>query len=208
MFNLKIPINESNIEILFANALVENLRYGIITLDAMFDMKFEGKLADIFYGDKHTFYFYCMQSVLTAQGNIWNTLFKGCTKSRTISDRTVTLIKVFNVDIKDYPLLNDKNFRNTNEHFDERYYEHDLVVGDYNIIDSETDENTKNEILSTKHLRTIDIVNWKYISYGKKHEKITLDLKQLRDEMYQLLSNLCNYDVRTQRTMKLEGALE
>ncbi len=199
MFNLKIPIDENNLEILFANALVENLRYGIISLDTMFNTEFEGTVAGTFQ-DEHTFYFYHMQSVLTAQGNIWNVLFDNRYEKRIISEnRILKLREIFGIDIERYPLVGNKAFRNTNEHFDARYYEHGLCVGDYNIIDSHTDKETRDIILNTPHLRTIDIENWQYITCDWKKRQIILDLRKLRDEMYDLLMNLCRYDVRTRK---------
>ncbi len=200
MFNLKIPIDENNLEILFANALVENLRYGIISLDTMFYTKFEGEVAGTFE-DEHTFYFFYMQSVLTAQGNIWNVLFNNYFEKRRISqNRILKLREIFNINIEEYPLVGNKAFRNTNEHFDERYYKHGLCVGDYNIIDANTDKEIRDAILNTPHLRTIDIENWQYITCDRNKRQIVLDLRKLRNEMFELLKKLCQYDVRTQTT--------
>ena len=73
MFNRKIEITRENESILFINSVIENLRYGIISLDIMLSCGEE----DIYqkYYDEHTFYFFHMQSVLTAQGNIHNVLY-------------------------------------------------------------------------------------------------------------------------------------
>lgn len=73
MFNRQIEITRKNESILFINAVIENLRYGIISLDMMFNCDEETDFQQ--YYDKHTFYFFHMQSVLAAQGNIWNVLF-------------------------------------------------------------------------------------------------------------------------------------
>ena len=67
MFNRKIEITEENESILFINAVVENLRYGIISLDMMFNCDKDSQYCG--YYDEHTFYFFHMQSVLAAQGN-------------------------------------------------------------------------------------------------------------------------------------------
>ena len=71
MFNRKIEITKENESILFINAVIENLRYAIISLDAILNGGDE--FGD--YYDEHTFYFFHIQSILTAQGNIYNVLF-------------------------------------------------------------------------------------------------------------------------------------
>ena len=73
MFNRKIEITKENESILFVNAVIENLRYGIISLDMMQHHEINNYYND--YYDEHTFFFFHMQSVLTAQGNIYNVLF-------------------------------------------------------------------------------------------------------------------------------------
>lgn len=198
MFNRRIAITEKNIDILFANALIENLRYGIISLDMMFRQKHTKELytEDLYY-DEYTFYFFHMQSVLAAQGNIWNVLFNTFFDKRIVSQEHVKKLRdVFDIDPKDYPLVGNKKFRNTNEHFDERYWQYCSGLGDLNILRKDTPHAIRNEILSTKHLRTIDIENWIYITYDRKGKRIELDLQKLRAEMYQMLSKLCSLDIR------------
>lgn len=53
MFNRRIEITKENESILFINAVIENLRYAIISLDEIFYKKdYSG------YYDEHTFYFF------------------------------------------------------------------------------------------------------------------------------------------------------
>ena len=53
MFNRRIEITKENESILFINAVIENLRYAIISLDEIFYNKdYSG------YYDEHTFYFF------------------------------------------------------------------------------------------------------------------------------------------------------
>ena len=47
MFNCYFELNEENFDILFVNAIIENLKYGIISLDAMFS----GNITDEYYYD-------------------------------------------------------------------------------------------------------------------------------------------------------------
>ena len=167
MFNRKIEITKENESILFINAVVENLRYAIISLDAIFNGRDE--FGD--YYDEHTFYFFHMQSVLTAQGNIYNVLFNDYFGRRQISRERVRKVREdFGIDLKKYPLVGNKKFRNSSAHFDERYYEFN-GVGDMNILRADT----------TKDARGNQIV---------------LDLQELRTEMYEMLSVLCTCDIR------------
>ena len=190
MFNCYLELNEDNVDLLFVNAVLENLKYGIISLDAMFRQE----ITDDFYAyDDYTFYFFHMQSVLTAQGNIANILHNDYfQKNREISaERVSKMRKRLGVDPEKYPLVGNKAFRNTNMHFDERYFSFKDGVGDYNILKESTQPDVRKEILSTPHLRTIDLVNWQYITYDRQKKQITLDLRRLRKEMYDMYFAIC-----------------
>ena len=192
MFNRKIEITKENESILFINAVIENLRYAIISLDIIFN----GGDDCSDYDDEHTFYFFHMQSILTAQGNIYNVLFNNYYKNKKISCERVQKVRDdFGIDLKKYPLVGNKKFRNSSAHFDERYYEFN-GVGDMNILRADTPEEERRQILGTPHLRTLDIDKWVYYSYDVRGNQITLDLQQLRTEMYDMLSELCTCDIR------------
>ncbi len=195
MFNRQIEITRENESILFINAVIENLRYGLISLDMMFNCDEENVYQK--YYDLHTFYFFHMQSVLTAQGNIYNVLYSDFFDRKIVSKERVEKVReAFGVDLTRYPLVGNKKFRNTNAHFDERYYQYN-GVGDMNLLKLDTPERERNAILNTSHLRTIDIVNWIYYSYDGRGEKISLNLRELRNEMYDMLVALCTNDIRT-----------
>ena len=195
MFNRQIEITRENESILFINAVIENLRYGIISLDRMFS----GKILEDYYNnyyDEHTFYFFHMQSVLTAQGNIWNVLYCNYPQKKQISQERVRKVReAFGIDPSRYPLVGNKKFRNTSAHFDERYYQHN-GVGDMNLLKSDTSTSDRNIILNTSHLRTLDIENWVYYSCDDRGSQIRLDLRELRNEMYDMLVLLCTNDIR------------
>ena len=194
MFNRQIEITRENESILFINAVVENLRYGIISLDMMFNCDEENLYQN--YYDEHTFYFFHMQSVLTAQGNIYNVLYNDFYDKKIISQERVRKVReAFGIDLSRYPLVGNKKFRNTNAHFDERYYQYN-GVGDMNLLKSDTPASERNAILSTSHLRTIDVENWIYYSYDGRGRKICLNLRELRNEMYDMLVALCTNDIR------------
>ena len=194
MFNRKIEITEDNESILFVNAVIENLRYGIISLDMMQNYNINNCYND--YYDEHTFYFFHMQSILTAQGNIYNVLFNDYYDRRQVSRERVRKVRdAFGIDLARYPLVGNKKFRNSNAHFDERYYQHN-GVGDMNLLKSDTPTDERRLILETPHLRTLDIENWLYYSYDRRGKQIVLDLRELRNEMYDMLTALCAANIR------------
>ena len=194
MFNRQIEITRENESILFINSVIENLRYGLISLDTMFNYDEESVYQR--YYDEHTFYFFHMQSVLTAQGNIWNVLYCNYPQKRQISQERVRKVREeFGIDLSRYPLVGNKKFRNTSAHFDERYYQYN-GVGDMNLLKSDTPASERNAILNTSHLRTIDVENWIYYSYDGRGRKIRLNLRELRNEMYDMLVALCTNDIR------------
>ena len=194
MFNRQIEITRENESILFINSVIENLRYGLISLDTMFNYDEESVYQR--YYDEHTFYFFHMQSVLTAQGNIWNVLYCNYPQKRQISQERVRKVReAFGIDLSRYPLVGNKKFRNTSAHFDERYYQYN-GVGDMNLLKSDTPASERNAILNTSHLRTIDVENWIYYSYDGRGRKIRLNLRELRNEMYDMLVALCTNDIR------------
>ena len=195
MFNRQIEITRENESILFINAVIENLRYGIISLDMMFN-NVEENICQKYY-DEHTFYFFHIQSVLTAQGNIYNVLYNDYFDRRIVSqDRVKKVREAFGIDLSKYPLVGNKKFRNTNAHFDERYYQYN-GVGDMNLLKADTSIDDRKTILNTSHLRTIDVENWIYYSYDSRGRQLCLNLRELRKEMYEMLVALCTNDIRS-----------
>ena len=94
-----------------------------------------------------------------------------------------------------FPLVGNKKFRNSNAHFDERYYQYN-GIGDMNLLKSDTPADERRQILETPHLRTLDIANWLYYTYDRRGKQIVLDLRELRREMYTMLVALCTSDIR------------
>lgn len=194
MFNRKIEITEDNESILFVNAAIENLRYGIISLDMMQHYNFINYDND--YYDEHTFFFFHMQSVLSAQGNIYNVLFNDYYAYKRVSQERVRKVRdAFGIDLASYPLVGNKKFRNSNAHFDERYYQYN-GVGDMNLLKADTPIDERCSILETPHLRTLGVENWLYYTYDRRGRQIVLDLRELRHEMYTMLAALCTSDIR------------
>lgn len=192
MFNRKIEATKENQDILFVNAVIENLRYGLISLDAILN----GKTTSEYYNDEHTFYFFHVQSLLTAKGNIYNVLFNDYPRNAAICRQRIQKVRdAFGLDLKQYELIKNNDLRNTNAHFDERYYTLNSV-GDLNILKTDTPEVLRNKILSEGSLRTLDLVNCLYISCDKQGGQIVLNLQDLRVQMYNMLMELCIRDIR------------
>ena len=159
---------------------------------------FRQEITEDFYAyDDYTFYFFHMQSVLTAQGNIYNVLYNDYFDRRIVSqDRVKKVREAFGIDLSKYPLVGNKKFRNTNAHFDERYYQYN-GVGDMNLLKADTSIDDRKTILNTSHLRTIDVENWIYYSYDSRGRQLCLNLRELRKEMYEMLVALCTNDIRS-----------
>ena len=92
-------------------------------------------------------------------------------------------------------MVGNKKFRNSNAHFDERYYQYN-GVGDMNLLKPDTPVDERRLILETPHLRTLDVENWLYYSYDRRGKQIVLDLSELRNEMYDMLTALCTSNIR------------
>ena len=194
MFNQYLEMSKENADVIFTNSVIENLKFVIVSLD----MIFKGEVNGDYYFEDYTFYFYHLQNALTSCGNINNVFsdtVKRYRKYESISStRACRLRHAFNVDITQYRCLFDKRFRNANAHFDERYDLFDGIVGDYNTIGRRTPESIKNEIYKEPHIRTLDTENWIYYTYDSKRKRIALNLKELRNEAYDLLYKISNHE--------------
>ncbi|NLH45179.1 MAG: hypothetical protein GX451_03505, partial [Acholeplasmataceae bacterium] len=120
MFNNYFKSDKNNIEFLFANVTVKNVDFALISLSALLD----GENIDYnLYNDEHTFCFFHIQSLLTACGNIYNVFYGFSSKlpSHNNMYRTTLLRNTFGINKSRFPLVFQKEVRNTNEHFDERF---------------------------------------------------------------------------------------
>lgn len=113
--------------------------------------------------------FFHIQSILTACGNIFNIFYNYSGFSRQyVTERCIRLRNLLNIYKKDYPLVSQKEVRNTNEHFDERYEEMQGNVGDYNLLDRDTDPYIRSVIQMNNHLRTFDKETGIYHTFMRK----------------------------------------
>ena len=192
MLNRYFRVDGNNsIDFMYANIAVENIYFAQISLDHIFD---PGKNEIGIYHDEHTYYFFYIQSLLTACGNIANVFYNpGGYNGPQSTERSRRLREELDVNKGKYPLIFQKEVRNTNEHFDERYEEFGGYLGDYNLIDRNTDPYMRAVIQTNPHLRTYDKENHIYHTFIRKHghfEKFEYDLVALRRELGEMLDTI------------------
>lgn len=188
MLNRYFKADGNNPDFLYANISVQNIYFALISLDHIFNDAFYNVGI---YHDEHTYYFFHLQSLLTACGNISNVFYNhGGFGGKDATQRSARLRKSFNITKKEFPLFFQKEFRNTNEHFDERLEQFGYVVGDLNILDENTEPYMRAVINTNPHLRTFDKKNYTYITYDRKLQPITYDLRELREELNIMLERI------------------
>ena len=192
MFNKYIETDGSNKEFIFANIALKNIDFALISLDYIFNHSdFE---RDIYY-DEHTFYFFHIQSVLNACGNLYDIFYnlrsyiRGA-RNVNPSIRSDQLRRALGVSMCDFPTIFNKEARNTNAHFDERYDVAGYIVGDYNLLDENTEPFIRESIIDNYHLRTYDKTNFIYYTFNGSGRKISYDLRVLRTELVNLRTRI------------------
>lgn len=171
-----------------SRSAVRNIDFALISLNAIFyDTGYDAAI----YHNKNLFYFFHMQSILDACASVSDIFFyylrkRGrYSKDRSI-ERSLELQDAFGINPKDYPLITSKECRNTNTHFAERYDSYVKGIGDYNVITENTDAKIRDEIMSTPHLRTLDLMTYTYYSYNSRYKKIEYDLKEVNRQLIKL----------------------
>ena len=185
MLNRYFEASEDNIDFMYANIAVKNIYFALISLDYIFNHPdFDIGI----YHDEHTFYFFHIQSLLTACGNITNVFYNySGSNGRQVTARCKRLRDSLNIRKTDFPLIFQKEVRNTNEHFDERYEQFHGALGDYNILSENTDPYMRAVIQTNPHLRTYDKESGVYYTYNRKMERIEYSLRDLKDELWRML---------------------
>ena len=192
MFNRYIETDGSNKEFIFANIALKNIDFALISLDYIFNhSNFECGI----YHDEHTFYFFHIQSILNACGNLYDIFYnirthiwgdRNANPNVNPSIRSDQLRKTFGVHKRNFPTIFNKEARNTNTHFDERYDVAGYIVGDYNLLDENTEPLIRDIINDNYHLRTYDKTNFIYYTFNSNWRKIRYDLKTLERELVAL----------------------
>lgn len=175
-------------DFLYANIAMKNIHFALISLNHIL---YKADFSVGIYHDEHTYYFFHIQSLLTACGNISNVFYNyGGLGGKGATQRSQRLRNTFNVTKTEYPLIFQKEVRNTNEHFDERYDAFNGRVGDYNLLDENTTTDMRKVIINQPHLRTYDKINGVYHTYNRNLEPITYNLYQLQGELQRMLSTI------------------
>ncbi len=193
MYNKWISNTSNNEEFMFANLALKNIEFALISIEHIFNAHFNYKV----YKDDYTYYFYYLQNLLDACGNIADVfnnsnnigvVFKNTLRSPR--QRSQNLCKVFGINKKEFPLIFTKEARNTNTHSNERYEENNFNIGDYNIIDEYTPDSIKHAIINTAHLRTYDRSTHTYITRDRYGNTIMFPLKQLQQELMDMKNRI------------------
>ncbi len=204
MFNRYFEAGEDSMEFLFAHMAVKNIDFALISLNCVLDPQ------DINYDlfrDENTYYFFHIQSILAACGNLYN-IFYGNTHGQfsiagkgdalCYANRPQRLRSVFGVGKRQFPLVFDKSARNTNAHFDERFDALHWNVGDYNLLDDDMDPEMRVTIMNQCHLRTFDRRNGCYYTYGRKNkqlQRVSVDFRELMTQLRQMREQIVSHPI-------------
>lgn len=182
---------ENSLDFMYANVAVKNIYFALISLDYIFDYS---KYNIGVYHDEHTYYFFHIQGLLTACGNIANIFYNpGRGNGRVITERCRRLRSALGINKSSFPLVFQKEVRNTNEHFDERYEEFEGNLGDYNLLDETTDPYLRAVVQTNPHLRTYDKENHVYHTFIRRNGsflRFEYDLFALQNELIGMLNRI------------------
>lgn len=174
-------------DFVFANSALKNINFALVALDYILDdyVHYENTIG--IYHDEHKYFFYHIQALLTACGNINNIFFNNSNwKNKTITERCARLRRRLGITKAPYRLIFQKEARNTNEHFDERYDMFNSNIGDYNVLYENMDNDMRNVILKNPHLRTYDKTKHIYYTYGRNRNPISYDLEEMKNELVEM----------------------
>lgn len=171
-------------DFIYANSALVNINCALVSLDYILNDYIHFNRSIGIYHDEHTYYFYHIQALLTACGNISNIFYNHSNYSnKAITSRCSRLRRRFEITEAPYRLIFQKEARNTNEHFDERYDEFGCILGDYNLLDKNVDVEMRKTILNNPHLRTYDKENHIYYTYGRKRNPVNYNFEEMKQEL-------------------------
>ena len=180
MFNREF---ESDITFLFAHLSVKNINFALISLRCLLE---EREIDQELFLDEHTYYFFHIQSLLAACGNLSNVFYNYGFNGREAIERSQHLRRQFGIDKAQFPLVFQKEARNTNEHFDERYDASGSQFGDYNLLAANTPREMRDSIMNTPHLRTFDRATGIYHTYNRKNQQISYNFHELTGQLLEI----------------------
>lgn len=155
---------------------------------------------DNVYGSKAQFYHYYSDHLLYSLGQIaerFRLTQKPSAKEKEYYERRKINRKNYHFTDTDFPILSNKDFRNTIEHIDE----HNITVinayngvGGFNYIDDDTSEELVNTLLSQKHNHIYTLDMRKKVLYITRHEnELELNLTELTDELNLLMDRVNSF---------------
>lgn len=205
MFNRYFEAGEDSMEFLFAHMAVKNIDFALISLHCILDPQ---NINYDLFRDEHTYYFFHIQSVLAACGNLYNIFYgpihgqfskAGETNRPQQVNRPQRLRSVFGVGKREFPLVFDKSARNTNAHFDERFDAMGYNVGDYNLLNDDMDPNMRETILNRYHLRTFDRSSGVYYTYalrGRNNlQQVAVDFCELQEQLVAMREQIITHPI-------------
>ena len=128
MFNRLIQTNRGNADFQLVHIAVKNIDFALISIESILN---DENINIELYNDYNTYYFFHLQSIMSSCGNIFNVFyntgknFPGHTQQAY--SRSARLRKIYNVTKNEFPLVFEREARNTDAHFDERYEEFECV---------------------------------------------------------------------------------
>lgn len=135
------------------------------------------------------YHFYC-DHLLFSLGQISNRLVITDKTKERFRERIRENRKNFDFDDALYPIISEKNTRNTVEHIDE--YDVDVVlqaggVGGFNVIFDDLEDSIKDRIRTSKdeHPYYFDTIEQEIVIY-RSGKKLTIKLEELSDEVSRL----------------------
>ncbi len=144
----------------------------------------------VIFKNKYQYYHYYCDHLIFSLGQIANRFIIKAEENGLALERKNANIMNFGFNKDKYPILSNKQIRNTIEHIDEhnqkvigKYH----GVGGFNLIDSDTDVEVVNALTANRkyHPYTLDLIN-KTLMIMRNDNELSLDLEELRNELFAL----------------------
>lgn len=197
MFNEKIECEVMTEDALLLATIRMNIKFALLSTRCIIDLpEFDERI----YETRHVYYFFHLQSLLTACGNITSAFFGSKPYSainretrrydngiyRQIAESARRFRDNYGITRDRYRLIFQKEMRNTVIHSNERIIEHNGQMGDFNLIDENTPPEVVNTILGMTHLRTLDLRTMYYYTYDRRKRQIMVNLYELEQQLVEL----------------------
>ena len=197
MFNQYIDNDDMTEDTLLLATIRMNIEFALVSARCIINSP---NYDEEVYGTRYVYYFFHLQSLLTACGNITSAFFSPKPYSsinpvtrrydggiyRRIEESARRFRDQYGITRERYNLIFQKEMRNTVIHSNERIIEHNGRLGDFNIIDHTTPQTVIDEIFGTPHLRTIDLRTMRYYTYDRRKRQVLISLNELEQQLVEL----------------------